>query len=84
MISQEAWVDAFSGFNIYDCALHKRTLRRRFLEQTGTSTWLETSALSVEQVANATGFGTSAALRACFGRQVGTSPQQYRQSFRPR
>ncbi|RSZ57322.1 helix-turn-helix domain-containing protein [Massilia atriviolacea] len=79
-------------------AVSKRTLSRRFLEQTGTSPlqWLlgarvkraqyllETSALSVEQVANATGFGTSAALRACFGRQVGTSPQQYRQSFRPR
>lgn len=79
-------------------ALSKRTLSRRFLKQTGTSPlqWLlgarvrraqyllETSALSVEQVANATGFGTSAALRACFGRQVGTSPQQYRQSFRPR
>lgn len=78
-------------------ALSKRTLSRRFLEQTGTSPlqWLlgarvrraqsllETSALSIEQVANATGFGTSAALRACFSRQVGTSPQQYRQSFRP-
>ncbi|NHZ37945.1 GlxA family transcriptional regulator [Massilia rubra] len=77
-------------------ALSKRTLSRRFLEQTGTSPlqWLlgtrvrraqyllETSALSVEQVANATGFGTSAAMRACFSKQVGTSPQHYRQNFR--
>ena len=45
---------------------------------------LETSALSIEQVANATGFGSSAAFRACFGKQVGTSPQDYRRSFRPR
>ncbi|MDQ1924526.1 GlxA family transcriptional regulator [Massilia pseudoviolaceinigra] len=79
-------------------ALSKRTLSRRFLEQTGTSPlqWLlgarvrraqyllETSALSIEQVANATGFGSSAALRACFGKQVGTSPHDYRQSFRSR
>ena len=79
-------------------ALSKRTLSRRFIQQTGTSPlqWLlgarvrraqsllETSALSVEQVANATGFGSSAAFRACFGRQVGTSPQDYRRSFRPR
>lgn len=79
-------------------ALSKRTLSRRFLEQTGTSPlqWLlgarvrraqyllETSALSVEQVASATGFGSSAAFRACFSKQVGTSPQYYRRSFRPR
>nr|WP_187364366.1 helix-turn-helix domain-containing protein [Massilia genomosp. 1] len=77
-------------------ALSKRTLSRRFLEQTGTSPlqWLlgarvrraqhllETSALSVEQVTDTTGFGTSAAMRACFSKQVGTSPQHYRQSFR--
>jgi transcriptional regulator GlxA family with amidase domain len=79
-------------------ALSKRTLGRRFMQQTGTSPlqWLlgarvrraqsllETSALSVEQVANATGFGSSAAFRACFGKLVGTSPQDYRRSFRPR
>lgn len=77
-------------------ALSKRTLSRRFLEQTGTSPlqWLlgarvrraqyllETSALSVEQVASAAGFGSSAAFRACFSKQVGTSPQFYRRSFR--
>jgi transcriptional regulator GlxA family with amidase domain len=79
-------------------ALSKRTLSRRFLRQTGTSPlqWLlgarvrraqsllETSALSIEQVANAAGFGSGAAFRACFSKQVGTSPQDYRRSFRPR
>ena len=78
--------------------MSKRTLSRRFIQQTGTSPlqWLlgarvrraqsllETSALSIEQVANATGFGSSAAFRACFGKQVGASPQDYRRSFRPR
>lgn len=79
-------------------ALSKRTLSRRFLQQTGTSPlqWLlgarvrraqallETSALSVQQVGDATGFGSSAAFRACFTRQVGTSPQDYRRSFQSR
>jgi transcriptional regulator GlxA family with amidase domain len=79
-------------------ALSKRTLSRRFLQQAGTSPlqWLlgarvrraryllETSALSIEQVANATGFDSSAAFRACFSKQVGNSPQDYRRSFRPR
>lgn len=79
-------------------ALSKRTLSRRFLQQTGTSPlqWLlaarvrraqallETSALSVQQVGDATGFGSSAAFRACFTRQVGTSPLDYRRSFQSR
>lgn len=45
---------------------------------------LGTGALSIEQVANATGFGSSAAFRACFSKQVGISPQYDRRSFRPR
>lgn len=79
-------------------ALSKRTLSRRFLQQTGTSPlqWLlgarvrrarellETSVLSIQQVGDATGFGSSAAFRACFTRQVGISPQDYRRNFQSR
>ncbi len=77
-------------------ATSTRTLSRRFLEQTGTTPlqWLlvarirlarkllETTALSVEQVATATGFGSATALRVRFGQTLGTSPLRYRQAFR--
>lgn len=73
-----------------------RTLSRRFIDQTGTTPlqWLlaariqharrllETTALSVEQIATATGFGSATALRARFARALGTSPLRYRQAFR--
>lgn len=73
-----------------------RTLSRRFRERVGTTPalWvtrarvrgaqrlLETTDLSVERVAAAVGFGSSAVLREHFGRIVGTSPQGYRRSFR--
>lgn len=79
-------------------ALSKRTLSRRFLQQTGSSPmqWLlgarvrraqallETSALSIQQVGDATGFGSSAGFRACFSKLVGTSPQDYRRNFQSR
>lgn len=77
-------------------ATSTRTLSRRFLEQTGTTPlqWLlvarirqarrllETTALSVEQIATATGFGSATALRIRFGQTLGTSPLRYRQAFR--
>lgn len=79
-------------------ALSKRTLSRRFQQQTGSSPtqWLlgarvrraqallETSSLSIQQVGDASGFGSSAAFRACFARHVGLSPQDYRRNFQSR
>jgi transcriptional regulator GlxA family with amidase domain len=79
-------------------AMSTRTLSRRFQERVGTSPgeWvararvreaqrlLETTSLSVEQVADATGFGASTVLRERFRALLGTSPQQYRQAFRSR
>lgn len=75
-----------------------RTLNRRFREQTGTTPlrWillqrvhhaqelLETTALSVEEIARRCGFGTSVNLRQHFTRQVRTSPLAYRRAFRVR
>lgn len=77
-------------------ATSTRTLSRRFLDQTGTTPlqWLlaariryarrllETTVLSVEQIATATGFGSATALRARFAQMLGTSPLRYRQTFR--
>jgi transcriptional regulator GlxA family with amidase domain len=76
-------------------AMSTRTLTRRFHEQTGTSPlqWLqtagvrraqqllETTALSVEQIATEAGFGSATAFRERFGRIVGTTPQRYRNAF---
>lgn len=73
-----------------------RTLSRRFREQTGTTPaqWvlqrrvrraqelLECSAHSVERIADAAGFGSTASFRDRFRRVVGTSPQAYRRAFR--
>ena len=72
-----------------------RTFARRFRAATGTTPhqWLlrqrvvhsqrllETSDAPVELVASRCGFGSAAALRAHFGRQVGTSPLAYRRTF---
>ena len=72
-----------------------RTLNRRFRAQTGTTPlqWLigrrlqrarellETTDLSVEEVASWCGFGTAIALRQHFRRTVGTTPLAYRQTF---
>lgn len=74
-----------------------RTFSRRFREQTGTTPlqWLlttkirkaqdllETTTLTVEQVALATGFESGAALRDRFRREVGVSPRRYRAIFPP-
>ena len=72
-----------------------RTFARRFREVTGTTPlkWLlnqrilaaqrqlETSKASVEAIARACGFGTSATLRLHFKRAVGVSPTDYRKAF---
>lgn len=73
----------------------ERTLARRFREQTGCSPlqWvlaarvrraqelLETSALSVEQVAAQVGFESAATLRERFRLTLGTTPTGYRKAF---
>jgi transcriptional regulator GlxA family with amidase domain len=76
-------------------AMSTRTFSRRFREQVGASPaqWisgarvrcaqrlLETTRLSVEEVAAEVGFGSAAVLRERFGRIVGTSPIAYRRAF---
>lgn len=73
----------------------ERTLNRRFVDQTGLTPlqWLravrvraaqallETTTLSVEHIADLTGFGTATALRRHFIAQTGNSPQRYRIAF---
>jgi AraC family transcriptional regulator, transcriptional activator FtrA len=73
-----------------------RSLNRRFRAQTGTTPlqWLirlrlhraqellETTELSVGQIATAAGFGTPVLMRQHFARALGVSPQSYRRSFR--
>jgi transcriptional regulator GlxA family with amidase domain len=72
-----------------------RTLYRRFIDQFGESPtqWLirmrvqraqellESSRLSVEQIVNEVGLGSTANFRFHFQRIVGVSPRQHRQSF---
>jgi transcriptional regulator GlxA family with amidase domain len=43
---------------------------------------LETTDLSVEQVATRTGMGTATTLRRHFNDQVGVPPEAYRRTFR--
>jgi transcriptional regulator GlxA family with amidase domain len=75
-----------------------RTFARRFRAETGTTPhhWLtgqrvlyaqrllETTELSVDQIAARCGLGSAATLRHHFASQVGVSPQRYRQQFRRR
>lgn len=77
-------------------AMSSRNLARHFTAVTGTSPlrWLltervrlaqellETSDLSVEQIAARTGMGTATTLRRHFGRQTGVPPETYRRTFR--
>ena len=76
--------------------LSARTFARRFRDETGTTphAWvtaqrlraaeelLESSTLSVEQVAREVGMANVATLRHQFQRSRGVSPQQYRRAFR--
>ncbi|WP_433127658.1 GlxA family transcriptional regulator [Micromonospora sp. CA-240977] len=75
-----------------------RTFARRFRAETGTTPhdWLtnqrvllarrllEETPLSVEAVADQSGFGDAAALRHHFSRRVGATPHSYRTTFRDR
>ena len=72
-----------------------RTFARRFRDETGTTphAWvtrqrvlraeelLESTSLSVDQVADAVGFANPATLRHHFTRARGVSPQRYRRTF---
>jgi AraC family transcriptional regulator, transcriptional activator FtrA len=76
-------------------AMSPRTFARRFRAETGTTParWvleqrlrsaqslLETTAEPVEHVAQRSGFGNAAALRAHFGRRLRTTPTAYRRTF---
>jgi AraC family transcriptional activator FtrA len=79
-------------------ALSPRTLARRFLEEAGTTPhrWvthqrllnaqrrLEASRASIDEVAEAVGFGSATTLRQHFQRAFGTTPTAYRRRFATR
>jgi transcriptional regulator GlxA family with amidase domain len=79
-------------------AMSPRTFARRFLASTGTTPYqwltrqrvqlaqrlLEVTDLSIEAVAEQSGFATAGNLRKHFGRIVHTSPQSYRRTFQDR
>jgi AraC family transcriptional activator FtrA len=79
-------------------AMSPRTFARQFLAATGTTPYqwlvrqrvhlaqrlLEVTDLSIEAVAERSGFSTPGNLRKHFGRIVHTSPQAYRQTFQSR
>ena len=76
--------------------LSRRTLTRRFRDETGLApmAWLadacihrarellETTTEPVEHIGRLTGLGVPASVRAAFHRRLGTSPQEYRATFR--
>lgn len=76
--------------------MSRRTFTRRFREMTGTTVtqWLnaervasaqqllETTDLSIERITAEVGFGTALSLRQQFSAQLGTSPSNYRRTFR--
>ncbi|MDY0813953.1 GlxA family transcriptional regulator [Kitasatospora purpeofusca] len=76
--------------------MSRRTFIRRFQQETDSSpmAWLtaarldwarellETTPTPVEQVARLSGLGSPAAFRAAFHRHLGTSPAEYRATFR--
>ncbi|WP_026360204.1 GlxA family transcriptional regulator [Amycolatopsis nigrescens] len=76
-------------------AMSPRSLSRRFRAQIGTTPlrWLldrrlqrarellETTELSVDRIAGATGFGSVETLRHHFAKHVGTTPRAYRTAF---
>jgi transcriptional regulator GlxA family with amidase domain len=80
-----------------EAGMSSRNLARHFNAVAGTSPlrWLltqrvrraqellETSDLSVEQIASRTGMGTATTLRRHFSDQLGVPPETYRRTFRP-
>ncbi len=76
--------------------MSRRTFIRRFHQETGLSpmAWLtsarldlarellETTAVPVKRIAGLSGLGSPAALRGTFHRHLGTSPHDYRATFR--
>ena len=86
-LTVEALADKFN--------LSVRTLNRRFQQQTGLSPlkWilsarirrsqqlLESTALSIEEVATVSGFESASAFRDRFHRQVGVSPRAWRNTY---
>ncbi|MDI6105645.1 DJ-1/PfpI family protein [Actinoplanes sp. NEAU-A12] len=76
-------------------AMSSRTFARRFVAETGrtplqwllyaridrTRELLESSTLSISQIADRTGLGTAINLRAHFRNMVGTTPTAYRRAF---
>lgn len=90
-LDQDHSVDSLAA----EAMMSPRTFARRFRAEVGTTPalWLsrqrviaarqllEASDLSVEQVADRVGFGSSVVLRDHFRREVGVPPQAYRRSF---
>jgi AraC family transcriptional regulator, transcriptional activator FtrA len=78
-------------------AMSKRTFARRFAATAGTSPYqwllmqrlrraqqlLETTELSVEEIAQQSGFSDTTTLRKHFARHLHTNPTAYRRSFHP-
>jgi transcriptional regulator GlxA family with amidase domain len=78
------------------CSMSARTFTRRFRDATGTTPlqWvlsqrmdnarrmLEATDLSVDEIAERCGFGTTLNLRTHFRRRLDTTPTAYRRSFR--
>lgn len=76
--------------------MSRRTFTRRFRQTTGTTagSWLlnqrlalaqrllETTGLTIDQVAEHAGFGTAVSLRTQFTKVLNTSPGRYRKEFR--
>lgn len=76
-------------------SMSRRTLLRRFAEATGTTpkawltrerlhraqTLLETTALPLERIADASGFNSMESFRVAFRRGLKTSPAAYRRRF---
>ena len=93
-LTQPLSIDTLAG----RAHMSRRTLIRRFREETGTSpmAWLasarldrarellETTDQPVEHIGRLTGLGAPAGVRAAFHRHLGTSPQEYRTLFRHR